>query len=113
MPSAKLFRQRVDWQRKASGQDSRGGALPVWSTRQAGMACSVQPKSAIAIELAARMGSQVTHTVYFDGTPAVEANDRLKVVGESPDRYLVVIGAARDMAGMGRVTAVDCLEVRS
>lgn len=113
MPSAKLFPQRVDWQRKASGQDTRGGALPVWPVRQSGMACSIQPKSAMAMEMAARMGSSVSHTVYFAGNVAIESGDRLKVVGVTPDRYLLVVGSSRDMAGRGGVTAIDCLEVRS
>jgi hypothetical protein len=72
--------------------------------------CSIQPASSHRLEEAARLGSRVTHTVYFLGRLAITRVHRLTDLRRE-GRTFRVEGPIRDVAGQGEITEVDVVEV--
>jgi len=95
-------------QRRVSERDRVGAQTNRWQTLASDVPCWVQPASVQLRLAAAQAQTRITDVVYTARDLGARAGDRL-LVG---DRVLLVHGQ-RDVAGQGRLSAIDCEEVAS
>ena len=112
MSVAALCRDAVTLERQTITQDAGGGTRRAepWIPLKVNVRADVQPVSSNTSMRYERRSISVSHTVYFSEDVGATEQDRIRIVGSNPIRYLLVQGYRDASAGRGVCWAADCEE---
>jgi hypothetical protein len=103
---ANLMFNTVNVNRPTPTKGTSGAQKNTYTTVYSSLPCSVQPVTATWQVLYSQRHIDVTHSVFFNSNPTIQAGDQI-VFGS----LTLMVQGIRDLISLQRVLVVDCLQI--